>query len=123
MKNYSFSKGIYPKISILKAAFSYTDRAYIHLDVTDEAYTVQIVPKSGYEEVDLDEFTNEVLSQCLRHEVYLQTKTVRELLVARSLSTSLIEEKPIPTATDECNAVPEDILVDWFDKNDDTKTK
>ena len=63
-----------------------------------------------------------MLCQCLRHEVYLQTKTVRELLVARSLSTSLIEEKPLPAATDECDAVPEDILVDWFDKNDDTKT-
>lgn len=122
MKNYSFSKEIYSKISILKAAFAFTDRAYIHLDVTDDAYTVQISPKSGCEEVDLDEFTNEVLCQCLRHEVYLQTKTVRELLVARSLSTSLIEEKPLPAATDECDAVPEDILVDWFDKNDDTKT-
>lgn len=65
---------------------------------------------------------NEMLTQSVRHEVYLQTKNIRELLYARSLATSVIvdDENEIE---DKQNRVHRDfdedeILKDWFDNND-----
>ena len=73
------SKEIYPKVVVLKAAYQFTDRAYIYIQQTSEDYLIDMKPKDGSNQIVEDEFKNELLSQTLRHEVYLQTKEIASL--------------------------------------------
>ena len=115
----SFSKELYPKIALLKAAYSFTDKAYLHLDADSSYYYVSLAPK-GDMPPDLEErFTNEMLAQCVRHEVYLQTKNIRELLVARAMASTVIERTPKDESTLIAGAEDaSSILTDWFDSHD-----
>lgn len=112
---------MYPQISLIKSAYAFTDRAYIHLDADDRYYIVKIYPKEGYDPITEKEFMNEMLCQCVRHEVYQQTKTVRELLIARSMASTVIEQSSV---TSEDAIQPEQvwdekqILTDWFEGYD-----
>ena len=122
----TFSKELYPKIALMKSAYAFTDRAYIHLDADDRYYTVKIYPKEGHDPVTEKEFINEMLCQCVRHEVYQQTKTVRELLIARAMASTVIEQ-PGVAAQDPIQ--PEQIwdekqiLTDWFEGYDKSETE
>ena len=120
-----FKQTLYSKSALLKAAYNYVDKAYVHLDADDEYYYVELIFKdSAHNTIDQEtlenEFTNEMLAQSIRHEVYLQTKNIRELLLARAMATSVIDENI--EATDdsvERDFFSEDeILKDWFSQND-----
>lgn len=129
-----FSKELYPKIALLKAAYAFTDRAYLHLDADEANYYVSLVAKEGAQTISEGDFENEMLCQSLRHEVYSQTKTIRELLMARAMaSTVLITDGaqktdlsgPVSTAsaeieleTDVVEADEKEILSDWFNDAD-----
>lgn len=117
--NITFSKELYPKTALLKAAYNFTDKTYVHLDSTPTHYIVSLTAKDGEETPSKEEFDNEMLCQSLRHEVYEQTKTIRELLVARSLSSTMVEIEP-QEGDDEADHGYEAaaILSDWFDGND-----
>ena len=41
----SFSKELYPKSALLKAAYAFTDRAYVYLDADHDRYKVDIEAK------------------------------------------------------------------------------
>lgn len=130
-----YSRELYPHTALLKAAYSFTDRAYIHLDADSSHYLVELTQKDGREPVLPSEFDNEMLEQALRHEVYLQTRTIRELLVARTVSSAMIElvdEDALPIIEETQGAdnpfdveldstidnTPEAILADWFEANE-----
>ena len=112
-----FRKELYPKVVLLKAAYNFTDIAYLHLDADEDYYYVAITPKDGHAEITAGEFENEILAQSVRHEVYQNTKNIRELIMARAMATTVLAEKEI---TDEAPEIPEtqyseeDILKDWF---------
>ncbi len=118
---YSFTKELYPKTALLKAAYSFIDSAYVHLDADEKNWIVTIDMK---DETDLStisesDFVNEMLVQSLRHEIYKQTKNIREMLYARSVASSLvINDKDTHNGdTEENETVSEtDILHDWFEK-------
>lgn len=83
---------------------------------------MKVVLKEKKEDIEIkeDDFMNEMLTQSVRHEVYLQTKNIRELLYARSLATSVIVDDE---SEDKQNRLQKDfnedeILKDWFDNND-----
>ncbi len=115
---FHFSKKLYPKIALLKSAYAFTDRAYLHLDQTDEEYTVDIVLKEGVY-FDYHEFENEMLDQAVRYEIYLQTKEIRQLTVARALASTVIEESSNQdNVPEEAGLEMESILQDWFERND-----
>ena len=121
MRKIKFSKELYPKIVLLKAAYNFTDRAYIHLDADDIYYYVELTEKDG-ETVSEQDFENEMLAQSVRHEIYLQTKTIRELLLARAMATTVITDRELteeqePEA-EEDNFLESDILKDWFAENE-----
>lgn len=120
----TFSKELYPKIALIKSAYSFTDRAYIHLDASDTHYMVDIIPKLGCSEISEAEFTNEMLCQCVRHEIYQQTKTVRELLAARAMASTVIQQNGsrLEDISAEMPAEEKAILMDWFDSHDTTET-
>lgn len=127
LASFRFSRDLYPRIALLKAAYAFTDKAYVHLDADDRNYLVTLTAKGGFEGIDQITFQNEMLDQALRHEIYLQTKNIRELLMARAMSSTMIE---VPSASDaeakasidgSTNHSEEEssILADWFEANAD----
>lgn len=122
----SFSKELYPKSALLKAAYNFTDRAYVHLDASADHYTVTLHAKKNEADVSEDEFVNEMLCQSVRCSVYEQTKNIRELLTARAIASTVIIQ---PQLTDNISnhsftgEKAQDILTDWFDKYDGTEAK
>lgn len=120
MKSMKFRKELYPKVALIKAAYNYTDRAYLHLDADDKYYYVSIVNKESGEEIKEEEFINEMLTQSVRHEVYSQTKNIRELLLARAMATSVIMNEQVESTdvSNDNDFSESSILKDWFADND-----
>ena len=112
----TFSSTLYPKTALLKAAYAFTDRAYLHLDADGGYYIVELTVKPDHPEITRQEFENEMLCQAVRHEVYQQTKTVRELLTARALASTVISESGIAELPETGpDAGDGGILTDWFE--------
>ncbi|MEG0777943.1 MAG: His-Xaa-Ser system protein HxsD [Oscillospiraceae bacterium] len=117
-----FHKELYSKIALIKAAYNFTDIAYIHLDADNSYYYVTIEPKLLGQTVNEQDFINEMLTQSVRHEVYQQTKNIRELLLARAMATSIIVDEDL-MKDDERNTdsfSERDILKDWFAANEES---
>lgn len=124
MMQYKFNKSLYSKVGLLKAAYNYTDKAFIHLDADERFYYVDIEMKSSVSPIEEKEFQNEMLAQAVRHEIYLQTKNIRELMLARSMATSIVAETDERIETEDVDGFTEDeILKDWFEENDKTSTQ
>ena len=121
----SFAKEMYPKIALLKAAYFFSDRAYIHLDANDKYYLVDLIMKSGCSEISENEFVNEMLCQCVRHEVHEQTKAIRELLTARAMASTMIEQPGVSLQTPASGLTCEEreILTDWFEAHGNSETE
>lgn len=116
---FKFSKEIYNKQALLKASYSFTDKAYIHIDVDEQNYIVDILPKTNEMQINTDDFKNEILAQTVRLHVANKTKNIRELILARALSSTLIEDKvEIDETTIEEEFDINEILEDWFEKNE-----
>lgn len=116
---FRFSKNIYPKNALIKSAYSFTDRAYLHLDEDEDEndYIVSIVFKNDCT-FDYHEFENEMLAQTVRYEIYRQTKDIRKLTVARALASTIIDELPDDEMLEENDIDMNNILTDWFDGNE-----
>ena len=118
-----FCKELYSKITLIKAAYNFTDVAYVHLDADDKYYYVNIEPKQAGKEVSEQEFVNEMLVQGVRHEVYQQTKNIRELLLARAMATSVIVDENLIDETEATDTFDEnEILKDWFAANEEVES-
>lgn len=113
-----FKRELYSKTALLKAAYNFTDRAYIHLDADENYYIVTLENKAGFDSITEQEFTNEMLTQSVRHEVFLQTKNIRELLLARSMATSVVVSNEEIPKNDTETFNEDDILKDWFEANE-----
>ena len=113
MKKYS--KEIYSKEVVLKAAYAFTDSMYIHLDADEKDYFVELSEKDGSQRDQLYlDFENELIAQENRLIVAEKTKTIREIIVARSLSSTMVNTASVDqSSTEDFNA--EDILHDWFE--------
>ena len=108
------AKSLYPKTVVLKAAYNFTDRAYIYIQQSDNEYIIDINHKSDEDKICEEEFKNELLSQTVRHEIYLQTSEVRKLITMRALASTIVgEENDILPSPD--NVTEENILKDWFE--------
>lgn len=123
MFDYRFDakKSIYPRIAVLKAAYSFVENAYVHLDESENAWIVSLSPKNGSADVKTlaKEFENELLVQSVRLSVFQQTHVIRELLLARALSSTMVEDNGCvldEPETDISQAELETILTDWFEK-------
>lgn len=115
-----FNRELYSKVALIKAAYNFTDVAYLHLDADEKYYYVNIQSKDSDSSVTSEAFENEMLLQSVRHEVYLQTKNIRELMLARAVATSVIaSEDEFEYNVDSENSFSEDeILKDWFALNE-----
>lgn len=120
MEKLIFKKELYSKTALIKAAYNFIDRAYIHLDSDDENYYVLLERKKDVEEVSKKEFINEMLAQSARHEVYLQTKDIRKLMLARAMATSVVVDKEISENVETASFSEDEVLKDWFDSNENS---
>lgn len=115
-----YAKELYSKEVILKAAYAFTDRLYIHLDADATRYKVQLISKEeNKNEKELyAEFENELIAQETRRVIAEQTKNIREMIVARALSSTIVnnmEEDNINLLKNEDTYAAKEILQDWFD--------
>lgn len=117
MKLY-YSKDLYSKIALLKAAYSFVDVAYIHLDFDEKNYIVEFIPKKETDINIQQEFDNEMLTQAIRDTVYKSTKNIRELLVARSLASTVIHNSDFTEEGSKDDFTESEIIKDWFEKNE-----
>lgn len=115
-----FRRELYSKVALIKAAYNFTDEAYIHLDADEKYYFVYIQPKNAQHKITNEVFENEILSQSVRHEIYLQTKNIRELMLARAVATSVVaSEDSFEYDLKPKESFSEDeILKDWFVSNE-----
>lgn len=114
---FRFSRHIYPKIAVLKSAYRFTNRAYLHLDQDAKDYIIRIEYK-GDERFDLKEFQNEMLTQTVRYEISRQTKDIRRLTLARALASTVIEDESIQESDDQDDFDVNDVLKDWFENDE-----
>ncbi len=117
-------KSIYSKQVLLKTAYSFSDRAYLHLSQDDHSWIIQWTDMPD-QEVKPEMFENEMLSQQLREELVEKTKDIRTLLLSRAFASSALEiEEDAGAADDAAVELPDsdveenatDILKGWFDK-------
>lgn len=115
------NRDIYSKSALIKAAYQFTDTAYVFLDLDDIRYVVDITYKNGGNEEKLvNDFKNELLIQSARQVVFQQTKEIRELLMARAFASTVVyssEDTAICDKTDVDESL-DSILTDWFEKYD-----
>lgn len=117
-----YCKELYTKEVVMKAAFAFTDEMFVHIDADDKNYLVSLTVKKSAKGEDIEEiyarFENELIAQETRLIVAERTKHIREMVVARALSstvvnTGLAEQDDL----EEFNA--DEILTDWFEKENE----
>ena len=110
---YKFNKELYSKEDLMKTSYRFIDDFYIHLDVDDQYYYVTIQSKED-KKLKKEEFMNEMLVQQTRNIINKETRNIREMIYARAMASTLIQEEQVDVEQDEDDL--DDILVDWFDK-------
>ena len=114
-----YKKELYPKAAIMKAAYHLLDRGYIHIDMDEGSFLVQVTAKPSCSENDLKmELDNEILAQAVRYCIYEQTHEIRDILVARAMASTIINAEPEDGIPQENNERLDEILTDWFDKHE-----
>jgi len=114
----NFNKELYPKESLIKAAYAFIGECYVYLNQNDTDYIVELTTKSDKLPEHLpDKFKNELLAQTVRLQVYKQTHVIRELLMARAMASTIVGEPPQnESEEDEINIDLSEITRDWFEK-------
>lgn len=111
-----FDKSVYDRRALLKAAFRFTDRCYIHLQQDEAQWIVSWREKDGAA-VDSGEFENELIAQSLRLQLLEESAELRKILLARAMASTVIQEIPGPSG--ESGSAGQDevqILRGWFDE-------
>ena len=111
---FTFEKQLYSKTALFKAAYRFTDAYYIHLASDDHHFLVTLEAKNEAPLLTAQEFQNELLTQMVREAINEQTKELRLLLMARALSSSMIETSPDQEETAFTGIENTDLLEDWF---------
>ena len=118
----TLSRDMYSREALLKASFFFLDRAYVHLDQDEEHWIVTMCGKKCDGNSLLLEFENEILAQEVRRLVYKKTHSIRELLLARAMASSLVsEEDPVKQMQAEADSISDEefknILKDWYQQD------
>ncbi len=120
MKTYSasYEKDIYPTEVLLKAAYSFIKKAYIHFSIEANKIIVTFTAKADEELSDTIamDLENALLAQTVRFQVYKQTHIIREVLMARAMSSTMtMDSDPVGLVEDNyLDDDIDDILKDWF---------
>ena len=113
-----YSKELYSKDVLMKAAYAFTDDVYVHLDCDNENYMVSVTSKLDESEENIfNKFENELIAQETRKIIAGQTKNIREMIVARALSSTMVHLNE-ENVKDEESFDAKEISKSWFDKNE-----
>lgn len=121
--SFQVSKDLYPKEVLLMTAYLFLNKAYIHIDSQEMYWLIQMKAKECNIKTLQNEFENELLNQSVRSLIYRKTHSIRELLLARAMSSSMITSDDFTRniEMDQNSHLQEDeksILQDWFEKNE-----
>jgi His-Xaa-Ser system protein HxsD len=92
--------GVYDLSALLRVAYRFTDRCYLHLQKrTEHLVEVRFRPKAGEPPLDkiAGEFCNELLDQSLREIVARESEPVRNLILAHALSRTPFVDPELET--------------------------
>ena len=113
-----FSSSLYSREALLKAAYAFTDTYYVHLDEDEMGYRVTLFSKEdncAIEEADAYlKYENELIAQQTRLVVSKKSKNIREMIVARALSSTMIGKIPNTEIDDSEN--DDSLMRDWFEQ-------
>lgn len=119
------SKELYSSTVVLKAAYSFLERCYIHIEDVGSDWVISAKLKDETETSEqlMVELENELIAQAVRERVITQTKSIREVLMARAMSSTLIDtEDSVKRIEAESEDISDDelksILTSWFDKDE-----
>lgn len=115
---------IFHREAILKTAYLFTDRFFLHLSYVDEHHILVTVEAKLQQEIeDIDKsFSNELLSQMLRYHIAKNEKNLKELILGRALFSTCIDTDDTVSLIEDENNVQyslEDIAISWFEVNSD----
>lgn len=119
-----YDANIYPREAVIKAAYTFIGSYYVHLAYENESIEVLFTAMDGGDLPDNigKKFENELLAQTVRLHVYDKTHVIREILMARAMSSSMVYKKdPIELFDDNENDNTDEIdsiLEDWFKNNE-----
>ena len=119
-KVFKVKKSIYGIDVVLKTAYAFLDENYLHVTENHEDWVIEMESKNEIEDSHLEQkFENELLAQAVRAIVYRQTHNVRDILMARAMTTTIVDsEDPIATITNDQNTISDEeldqVLTDWF---------
>ena len=112
------SKELYDRQTLLKAAYAFTDEIYFHLDADEDYYYAYMRPKQGKDDKEIEaRFENELLSQQTRRIISESTKSIREMIIARALSSTVIDLADMEESEEQKYSADK-ILEDWFQRNE-----
>ena len=113
-------KSLYSKQVLLKTAYSFSDRAYLHLSQDNQSWIICWTDMPD-QQVKPEMFENELISQQLREELLEKTKDVRTLILSRAFASSAMqigsdtsEQLPDNEDLDE-DVDAAGIMKGWFD--------
>lgn len=91
-------ESIYNRSTVLRACYWYTDRCYVFVErKSPNILAVHMHAKDGADlSATAGEFANALLDYELRREIDLETGKIRELLVAKAVSTADLSNNPRP---------------------------
>ncbi|MBQ2952432.1 MAG: His-Xaa-Ser system protein HxsD [Clostridia bacterium] len=110
-----FDKEIYEKPALMKAAYSFIDRVYIHLAQSESEWIVSWKSKEG-SDLAPDEFENALVQQQLRLQLIRESDDVRRILLGRAMASTLIEKPKVISPNVIGENAANDILRGWFDE-------
>ena len=116
-------KSMYPPEAVMKTAYLFLDRVYIHLRESDDSWIVHFTSKEGdLPEKIGQEFENVLLAEAVREITYRKTSDLRKILLARAMASSVISHDDVLGESEAEQGRQDDdeladILTDWFDKN------
>lgn len=133
MIRFKVNKNLYSRLVLLKAAYSFTDRYFIHLDMDKASYIIEITSKKTATEENLKQiFNNELLVQATRAAISEKTAHIRELILGRAFASTIIEmsstnnsanlsalplDSPASennTTNNEISTEEKNLFMDWF---------
>jgi radical SAM pair-associated protein len=115
---------IFEEVCVIKTAYLFLDKYYIFLDKEDKYIIVKLSPKNYNTDNELvadeliGEFNNELLNQKVREKISNESKNIRELILARALYSTYIDNPEVSNDYKEDYSI-EVITKDWFEGMED----
>lgn len=111
---------VYPLNVSMKTAYNYIDKAYVFFKkISPDIYAIEFEGKGENTNVDnlISEFKNDLLHEIIRKNISVETKNIRELILARALYGFALEGNAEENPKNEVTLESEDTSYKDDDEN------